>query len=303
MITIHIGNLPQPTLWFGPKYNGSMPCLEILDFVTCTIRCKHNTTIHIYACTLNVLHVTNINVPRPLVLAMVYSPTGILLMLLGRKLQLISLTHGLCQHHVVLWNSLLSHVLIPWLILLRLQGPLTKLATMLQLNLSKPGSLGTLDQWKSSMTMGDSLQVLLFNRCYACWILNQFQLQTKTCMLVPFESEWIRLLQLHQAMLLVDNALATGIYALWSTVSAMLQATFGGLAFSHDMFLDIPLLEDWQAILTCREQFVNDALLHANKKHINFDYQIGQKVLNYDKTLQDKLKPKTVGPFDILWVH
>ncbi|KAL7460554.1 hypothetical protein ACHAXS_002458 [Conticribra weissflogii] len=43
------------------------------------------------------------------------------------------------------------------------------------------------------------------------------------------------------------------------------------------MFLNIPLLADWQAILAHREQLVNDALLHANKKHINFDNQISQK--------------------------
>ncbi len=32
----------------------------------------------------------------------------ILLVFLGRKLQLILLTHGQCQHHMVLWNSLPS---------------------------------------------------------------------------------------------------------------------------------------------------------------------------------------------------
>ncbi len=69
------------------------------------------------------------------------------------------------------------------------------------------------------------------------------------------------------------------------------------------MFLNIPLLADWQSILSKREQLVNDALLCANKKHINFDYQIGQKVLKYDKTLYGKLKPKTSGPFDILRFH
>ena len=106
-----------------------------------------------------------------------------------------------------------------------------------------------------------------------------------------------------KAMLLVDDALATAMHALQSTVSTILQATPGGLAFSEDIFLNIPLLADWQAILAQREQSVNDALLCANKKRINFDYQIGQKVLKYDKTLYGKLKPKTTGPFDILRVH
>ncbi len=93
------------------------------------------------------------------------------------------------------------------------------------------------------------------------------------------------------------------MHALRSTVSTTLQATPGGLAFSQDMFLNIPLLADWQPILAQREQLVHDTLLRANKKRINFDYQIGQKVLKYDKTLYGKLKPKTTGPFDILRVH
>ncbi|KAL7453407.1 hypothetical protein ACHAXS_000300, partial [Conticribra weissflogii] len=42
-----------------------------------------------------------------------------------------------------------------------------------------------------------------------------------------------------QAVLLVDDALATAIHAVRSLVSTMLQATSGGLAFSQDMFLNI----------------------------------------------------------------
>ncbi len=83
--------------------------------------------------------------------------------------------------------------------------------------------------------------------------------------------------------LLVDDDPATAMHALWSTVSTMLQATPGGLAFSQGMNLNIPLLADWQAIFAQREQLVNNALLCVNKMRINFDYHIGQKVLKYDK--------------------
>ncbi len=106
-----------------------------------------------------------------------------------------------------------------------------------------------------------------------------------------------------QAALLVDDDLATAMHALHSTVSTTLQAMPGGLAFSQDMFLNIPHLTGWNAILAQQELLVNDSLLHVNKKHINFDFQIGHKVLNYDKTLQDKLKPKTTRPFEIFQVH
>ncbi len=68
-----------------------------------------------------------------------------------------------------------------------------------------------------------------------------------------------------QAMLLVDDVLATAMHALQSTVSDTLQAMLKGLAFSPGMFLNIPLLADWQTILAQQEQLVNDALLCANK--------------------------------------
>ncbi|KAL7460043.1 hypothetical protein ACHAXS_000511, partial [Conticribra weissflogii] len=60
-----------------------------------------------------------------------------------------------------------------------------------------------------------------------------------------------------QAALLVDDALATAMHALQSKISTTLQATPGGLALSPDMFLNIPLLANWQAILAQREQLVN----------------------------------------------
>ncbi len=46
----------------------------------------------------------------------------------------------------------------------------------------------------------------------------------------------------YQATLLVDNFLATAMYALQSMVSTTLQAMPGGPPFSCDMFLNIPHL-------------------------------------------------------------
>ncbi|KAL7462109.1 hypothetical protein ACHAXS_002506 [Conticribra weissflogii] len=47
------------------------------------------------------------------------------------------------------------------------------------------------------------------------------------------------------------DALATAMHALCSRVSIILQAMPGGLVFSQDMFLNIPLLVDWNNILAC----------------------------------------------------
>ncbi len=73
-----------------------------------------------------------------------------------------------------------------------------------------------------------------------------------------------------------------------------------GLPLSQDKFLNVPLHADWHTILAHWEQLVNDGLLHSNKKHININHQVGQKVLEYDKTLKGKFKPKTTDYFEIL---
>eukprot|EP00957_Ditylum_brightwellii_P017992 1356034-Ditylum_brightwellii.AAC.1 len=58
-----------------------------------------------------------------------------------------------------------------------------------------------------------------------------------------------------------------------------LGGTPGSLAFSRDMFLNIPLIADWQAIAQHHEQRMNEDLCHANLKRHQYDYAPGQKVL------------------------
>ena len=53
----------------------------------------------------------------------------------------------------------------------------------------------------------------------------------------------------------------------------------GALAFSRDMFLNVPLIADWQTIARRREQYVNDNLRCTNMKQRQHDYAPGQKVL------------------------
>ena len=47
---------------------------------------------------------------------------------------------------------------------------------------------------------------------------------------------------------LVEDALAAAMHSLCATVSKTLKATPGGLAFSRDVLLNVPLIADWQAI-------------------------------------------------------
>ena len=69
------------------------------------------------------------------------------------------------------------------------------------------------------------------------------------------------------------------------------------------MLLNVPLIADWRAIQKHREQLVDKALLKSNKKRINYDYWVGQKILKYNNSIAGKLGSKTTGPFEISHIH
>jgi hypothetical protein len=64
------------------------------------------------------------------------------------------------------------------------------------------------------------------------------------------------------------------------------------------MFLNVPLIADWQAIARTCEHHVNENLQRANRKRRQFDYAPGQQVLKkvHDPT---KLGVRTEGPYTI----
>ena len=101
---------------------------------------------------------------------------------------------------------------------------------------------------------------------------------------------------------IIDQALATAMHAMRTTVATTLVSTPGALAFSRDMFLNIPLVADWQAIAKHHQQHVNDNLRRANKKRRHHDYVSGQKILKkvHDQT---KLGVRTSGPYTIERIH
>ena len=57
-----------------------------------------------------------------------------------------------------------------------------------------------------------------------------------------------------------DNALATAMHVMQTTVVTTIGSTPGPLAFSRDMFLNVPFVPDWQTIAQCREHYVNENL-------------------------------------------
>jgi len=100
-----------------------------------------------------------------------------------------------------------------------------------------------------------------------------------------------------QAHDVIDAALATTMHAMriTVTVATILGNTPGALTFSRDMFLNVPLVADWQTITTCREHFVNKNLHRSNARHHQYDYASNQQVLKkvHNPT---KLGVRTTGP-------
>jgi hypothetical protein len=47
---------------------------------------------------------------------------------------------------------------------------------------------------------------------------------------------------------IIDDPLATAMHAMQTTIATTLGSTAGALAFTRDMFLNMPLIADWQTI-------------------------------------------------------
>ena len=63
-----------------------------------------------------------------------------------------------------------------------------------------------------------------------------------------------------QAKDIMDAALSTAMHVMQCTITTTIGSTPGSLAFSRDMFLNIPLIADWQSIAQRREHFINENL-------------------------------------------
>ena len=78
-----------------------------------------------------------------------------------------------------------------------------------------------------------------------------------------------------QAKDIIDDTLATAMHAMQTMVAATLGSTPGALSFSRYMFLNVPLVADWQTISRKLEHYVNKNLRKANSKRRCFDYAEG----------------------------
>jgi hypothetical protein len=62
-----------------------------------------------------------------------------------------------------------------------------------------------------------------------------------------------------QARDIIDDALATAMHSMQTTIATTLGSTPAALAFAQDMFLNLPLIADWQAIARTCEPYANES--------------------------------------------
>jgi hypothetical protein len=101
-----------------------------------------------------------------------------------------------------------------------------------------------------------------------------------------------------QARDIIDDALANAMHAMQTTVFTTLKSMPGAFAFAQEMFLNVPLIADWQAFVHTCEHQVNENLRCANRKQRQYDYALGQQVLKkvHNPT---KLRVRTESPYTI----
>ncbi len=81
----------------------------------------------------------------------------------------------------------------------------------------------------------------------------------------------------------IEVYLSDAPWPICSTYHIVLKASPGAAIFEQDMLFDIPFIADWQKIGEHRQQLTGLNNARENKGRINYDYKVGQKVLQRKK--------------------
>ena len=85
---------------------------------------------------------------------------------------------------------------------------------------------------------------------------------------------------------MVDEALVIAQPFLRCGVHTTPGSSPGSLVFNRGVFLNVPLIADWQMLTKKREHLVNEHVYRATLKGRRHDYEINQKVLRNYTCLQ-----------------
>ncbi len=77
----------------------------------------------------------------------------------------------------------------------------------------------------------------------------------------------------------IDVFLSDAAWAILSTYHTVLKASPGAAIFGRDMIFDIPFIADWKKIREHRQLLTDRNTARENEGRIDYDYQVGQKVL------------------------
>jgi hypothetical protein len=77
----------------------------------------------------------------------------------------------------------------------------------------------------------------------------------------------------------IDVFLSDAAWAVCSTYHTVLKAFPSAAIFERDMLFDIPFIADWQKIEEYRQQLRDISNACENEGRIDYDYEVGQKVL------------------------
>ena len=107
-----------------------------------------------------------------------------------------------------------------------------------------------------------------------------------------------------EAELLVDNALATAMYAHHCSPNTSLSFYSPGvLVFQRDMFVDILLIADIHTLTQHRQALIDKHLLQANSRRTRHEFKVNDQVFIKVHDHPNKLSLVCVSPFPIIQVH
>jgi hypothetical protein len=102
----------------------------------------------------------------------------------------------------------------------------------------------------------------------------------------------------------VDVFLDNAAWVICSTYHTVLKASPGVAIFGRDMLFDIPFIADWNKIGDYRQCQTNLSTAGENKRGVDYDYKVGDRVL----VIQDGILHKAQSPhgkesWTIMTVH
>ena len=102
----------------------------------------------------------------------------------------------------------------------------------------------------------------------------------------------------------IDTFIDDAAWAIRSTYHTVLKASPGAAIFERDMFFDVPFIADWRQIGEFRQKMTDHNNDNKNKKRVDYDYKVGDKILIRKDGILRKAESRWVKePWTITTVH